>query len=55
MLNDLALKLIEKESLNGKEIDEIIIAHKPDYKTNEVEGEKDDSSDKSGEGIDIED
>ncbi len=58
MLNDLALKLIEKESLSGKEIDEIIIAHKPDYKTNEVEGEKDDSSDKgggTGEGIDIED
>ena len=58
MLNDLALKLIEKESLNGKEIDEIIIAHKPDYKTNEVEGEKDDSGDKgggTGEGIDIED
>ena len=58
MLNDLALKLIEKESLSGKEIDEIIIAHKPDYKTNEVEGEKDDSGDKgggTGEGIDIED
>ena len=58
MLNDLALKLIEKESLSGKEIDEIIIARKPDYKTNEVEGEKDDSSDKgggTGEGIDIED
>ena len=58
MLNDLALKLIEKESLSGKEIDEIIIARKPDYKTNEVEGEKDDSGDKgggTGEGIDIED
>jgi cell division protease FtsH len=58
ILNDLALKLIEKESLNGKEIDEIIIAHKPDYKTNEVEGEKDNSGDKggeTGEGTDIED
>ena len=58
MLNDLALKLIEKESLNGKEIDEIIIAHKPDYKTNEVSDEKDSSGDKggeTGEGIDIED
>ncbi len=58
ILNDLALKLIEKESLNGKEIDEIIIARKPDYKTNEVEGEKDSSGDKggeTGEGIDIED
>ena len=57
ILNDLALKLIEKESLSGKEIDEIIIARKPDYKTNEVEGEKDNSADKngeSGEGIDIE-
>ncbi len=31
ILNDLAGKLIEKESLNGKEIDEIIISHKPDY------------------------
>ncbi len=58
ILNDLALKLIEKESLNGKDIDEIIIAHKPDYKTNEVEGEKDNLGDKGGEtdeGIDIED
>jgi len=41
ILNDLALKLIEKESLSGKEIDEIIIAHKPDYKTNEVDGKTD--------------
>jgi len=35
ILNDLSLKLIEKESLNGQEIDAIIIAHKPDYKLNE--------------------
>ena len=57
ILNDLSLKLIEKESLSGKEIDEIILAHKPDYKTNEVADEKSDSNDKGGEtdeGIDIE-
>jgi cell division protease FtsH len=56
MLNDLALKLIEKETLNGKEIDEIIIAHKPDYKTNESPGSDSDASEgKADEGIDIED
>ncbi len=57
LLNDLALKLIEKESLSGKEIDEIIIVHKPDYKTNEVSDEKDISGgkgDETIEGIDIE-
>lgn len=57
ILNDLALKLIEKESLSGKEIDAIIISHKPDYITNEVSDEKDNSGGKDGEtdeGIDIE-
>ncbi|MFW0883491.1 ATP-dependent zinc metalloprotease FtsH [Candidatus Acidulodesulfobacterium sp. H_13] len=48
ILNDLSLKLIEKESLNGQEIDTIIIAHKPDYKSNESlrEESSDDNSDK---------
>ncbi len=35
ILKDLSLKLIEKETLTGKEIDEIIVAHKPDYKVDD--------------------
>ncbi len=54
ILNDLATKLIEKESLNGKEIDSIIIARKPDYKSNEI-SDKNASGDNAGEGLDIED
>ncbi len=54
ILNDLAGKLIEKESLNGKEIDEIITTHKPDYKPDESVG-KVDPNDGGGEGLDIED
>jgi len=63
ILKDLSLKLIEKESLSGKEIDEVIIAHKPDYKTNEVSAENDalsdqaesESGESAGKGTDIED
>ncbi|RZV37031.1 MAG: cell division protein FtsH, partial [Candidatus Acidulodesulfobacterium acidiphilum] len=62
ILKDISLKLIEKESLSGKEIDEIIIAHKPDYKTNESESEEEKADQAQGgkdgesnEGIDIED
>ena len=54
ILNDLAGKLIEKESLNGKEIDEIITVHKPDYKPDEGSN-KVDPSEGGGEGLDIED
>ncbi len=61
ILNDLANKLTEKESLNGKEIDEIIITHKPDYKSNESGGKdtlssnsNSDGDGDSGEGLDIE-
>ncbi|RZD14623.1 MAG: ATP-dependent metallopeptidase FtsH/Yme1/Tma family protein [Candidatus Acidulodesulfobacterium ferriphilum] len=54
ILNDLAGKLIEKESLNGKEIDEIITTHKPDYKPDES-GSKVDPIEGGGEGLDIED
>ncbi|MCL4497906.1 MAG: ATP-dependent zinc metalloprotease FtsH [Deltaproteobacteria bacterium] len=54
ILNDLAGKLIEKESLNGKEIDEIITTHKPDYKPDEG-GSKVDPNEGGGEGLDIED
>ncbi len=54
ILNDLAGKLIEKESLNGKEIDEIITAHKPDYKPDEGSN-KVDPNEGGGEGLDIED
>ncbi|MDA8272498.1 MAG: ATP-dependent zinc metalloprotease FtsH [Deltaproteobacteria bacterium] len=54
ILNDLAGKLIEKESLNGKEIDEIITTHKPDYKPDESGG-KVDPNEGGGEGLDIED
>ncbi len=54
ILNDLAGKLIEKESLNGKEIDEIITTYKPDYKPDEG-GIKVDPNEGGGEGLDIED
>ncbi len=54
ILNDLAGKLIEKESLNGKEIDEVITTHKPDYKPDEG-GSKVDPNEGGGEGLDIED
>ncbi len=54
ILNDLAGKLIEKESLNGKEIDEIITVHKPDYKPDEGSN-KVDPNEGGGEGLDIED
>lgn len=54
ILNDLSLKLIEKETLNGQEIDTIIIAHKPDYKSNEsLQGES--SNDDSDKGSDVKD
>ncbi len=35
ILKDLANTLIDKETVNGKEIDTIILAHKPDYKNND--------------------
>ncbi|MCL4322183.1 MAG: ATP-dependent zinc metalloprotease FtsH [Deltaproteobacteria bacterium] len=54
ILNDLAGKLIEKESLNGEEIDEIIIARKPGYKPDES-GNKANPAGGGGEGLDIED
>ena len=59
ILNDLAERLIEKESLNGKEIDAIIISRKPDYRPSIETGAQDSDKDASGEnesgGIDIED
>ncbi len=54
ILNDIANRLIEKESLNGQEIDEIIIARKPDYKSGENRGNDAINSD-SNEELDIED
>lgn len=47
ILKDLANKLIEKESLNGKEIEEVILAHKPDYKSTDP-GSGNNSDDISG-------